>query len=742
MTVFEGVVPALNEALSKRGYSELTPVQTAVIAEELKDSDLLVSAQTGSGKTVAFGLNMAPTLLDGAEKFDYSPVPLALVVAPTRELALQVKTELEWLYAKTGAQVVTCVGGMDMRTERRALQRGAHIVVGTPGRLRDHIERGSLDTTGFKVVVLDEADEMLDLGFREDLEYILGAAPGDRRTLMFSATVPPTIGKLAKRYQRDAVRVKTTSEKEQHGDIEYRALTIAPNDRENAIINILRYYEPKNALVFCGTRMMVNHMTSRFTNRGISVVALSGELNQSQRTHALQAMRDGRAQVCIATDVAARGIDLPNLELVIHADLPKNKESLLHRSGRTGRAGRKGICALMVPHNARRRTERLLQFANVKASWAKPPSIDEILEKDRNRIHESPMLSEALTEDEQTFAAELVDRHGAEQAAAAFLRLYRAGRSAPEELLDTGPPERETREKNVREDFKDSVWFRLSVGREQNAEPRWLLPMLCRGGNLTKSDIGAIRIQPEETFVELKADCVDRFVEAIGPAGMVEETTSATRADGPPKGERGPPRGRPRDGNRSERKPRAPSSRSKRYEKYDGKNENSFKSREQRRSNPDAEQRYKPKEDRAERQERPSFRDRKQNRDGDNNKQRPQTKKRDQSWDRKDPKARNPVKRSWTTTHGKPITESADEVYARRNAKSDAPKHDQQDGAELARTADRKKKKKKVNKNKGKKRLKVAGGGKPGQKFGHKPSGTPSNGFGARKRRPAKQVES
>ena len=173
-----------------------------------------------------------------------------------------------------------------------------------------------------------EADEMLDLGFRDDLEYILAAAPPDRRTLMFSATVSQTIGKLAKRYQRAAIRVKTSSEQEQHGDIEYRAFDIAPNDRENAIINVLRFYEPNNALVFCGTRLMVNRLTSRFTNRGISVVALSGELSQSHRTEALQAMRDGRAQVCIATDVAARGIDLPNLELVIHADLPKNKESL------------------------------------------------------------------------------------------------------------------------------------------------------------------------------------------------------------------------------------------------------------------------------------------------------------------------------------------------------------------------------------------------------------------------------
>ena len=295
MSEFEGVVAPLGQALSKRGYSELTPVQKAVLAPELSSSaDALVSAQTGSGKTVAFGLALAPTLLDEAERFERARAPLALIIAPTRELALQVKRELEWLYELTGARVASCVGGMDMRSERRALAQGAHIVVGTPGRLRDHIERGSFDTSGLRGVVLDEADEMLDLGFREDLEYILDAAPRERRTLLFSATVPHSIATLAKRFQRDAVRVSTTAEKSQHLDIEYRALAVAPNDRENAIINVLRYFEAQCALVFCATRATVNHMTSRFANRGFSVVALSGELSQNERSHALQAMRDGR----------------------------------------------------------------------------------------------------------------------------------------------------------------------------------------------------------------------------------------------------------------------------------------------------------------------------------------------------------------------------------------------------------------------------------------------------------------
>src|SRR5690606_32285170 len=183
--------------------------------------------------------------------------PLALVIAPTRELALQVKRELTWLYAGVGAVLASCVGGMDMRDERRALGRGAHIVVATPGRLRDHIMRGSIDLSGLRAVVLDEADEMLDLGFREDLEFILGEAPAERQTLMFSATVPAAIAKLAKQYQRDAVRIETVSEAKQHVDIEYRAMVVAGSDRENAIFNVLRYYEAPTAIVFCSTRAAV-----------------------------------------------------------------------------------------------------------------------------------------------------------------------------------------------------------------------------------------------------------------------------------------------------------------------------------------------------------------------------------------------------------------------------------------------------------------------------------------------------
>ncbi|UUX49270.1 DEAD/DEAH box helicase [Nisaea acidiphila] len=535
MTEIEGVVPALGKALAKRGYEALTPVQQAVLGAEMEGADALVSAQTGSGKTVAFGLAMAPTLLDEDGRFGRLEAPVALAVAPTRELAMQVQRELEWLYEFTGASVTSCVGGMDPRRERWALERGAHIVVGTPGRLRDHIERGALDLSQMKVVVLDEADEMLHLGFREDLEFILGAAPEERRTLMFSATVAKPIVTLAQRYQRDAVRITTAGEKRQHGDIEYRALLCAPSDRENAIINVLRHTDAPSAIVFCSTRATVAHLTSRFTNRGIPVVALSGELNQSARTYALQALRDGRAKVCVATDVAARGIDLPNLELVIHADLPKNQESLLHRSGRTGRAGRKGVSTLIVPYSMRRKTERLLGFANVTATWGKPPSADEILALDRKRILEDPDLGGETTEEERAFATELLAKHDAEAVAIAFLRKQMAGLAAPEDLID-GPSDDKRREspRKTRQDFENGVWLRLSVGRSHRAEARWILPMLIRTGNITKADVGRIKIQENETYVEMLPAAAESFLEAVGPSRKVEKSITVDRFAGGP----------------------------------------------------------------------------------------------------------------------------------------------------------------------------------------------------------------
>jgi len=536
------MIPTLADALAKQGYTELTPVQEAVTEPALVGQDLLVSAQTGSGKTVGFGLAIGPTLLSEEGRFGPASAPLALIIAPTRELALQVKRELQWLYAAAGATLASCVGGMDFRDERRSLERGAHVVVATPGRLRDHIMRGTIDLSDIKAVVLDEADEMLDLGFREDLEFILGQAPQTRRTLMFSATVPPMIATLAKSYQRDAVRIATTTKEKQHSDIEYRALSVANHDTDAAIINVLRYYDAPNAIVFANTRAMVTRLTTRLSNRGFSVVALSGELTQSERSNALQAMRDGRAKVCVATDVAARGIDLPNLALVIHAELPTNAETLLHRSGRTGRAGRKGISAMIVPAKMKRRGENLLKWGKLTATWSTPPTAEEVAAKDEERLLTDEVWSADFTEEEQTFAARLLDQHAPEKIAAAYLRLYAGKQSAPEFISEykDGPAAKERKPREAKS-FGPSKWFSVDIGREGKAEARWLLPMICKAGDITKNEIGAIRIQPNETFIEISAPAVPGFLKSVGSDMKLENQGTLTALDGPPQlGERGP----------------------------------------------------------------------------------------------------------------------------------------------------------------------------------------------------------
>lgn len=532
------MIQTLADALAKQGYETLTPVQEACTEAQHEGQDLLVSAQTGSGKTVGFGLAIGPTILNEDGKFDRADTPLALIIAPTRELAMQVNRELSWLYRGAGVVMASCVGGMDMRTEKRTLERGAHIVVATPGRLKDHILRGSLDMSAIRAIVLDEADEMLDLGFREDLEYILGEAPESRRTLMFSATVPPMIEKLAKSYQNGAIRISTVSKAKQHSDIAYRALTVAQHDADNAIINVLRYYEAPNAIVFCNTRAMVTRLTTRLSNRGFAVVALSGELSQNERSHALQSMRDGRARVCVATDVAARGIDLPNLELVIHAELPTNAETLMHRSGRTGRAGRKGISALIVPQKMRRRAENLLKWGKLTAEWAVPPTADEVQAKDEERLLNDDVWSADFTENEQAFAAKLLEAHAPEKIAAAYLRLYAGKASAPEDLTFVDPndkaPKYDKKERGERAPFGPSKWFSVDVGREGKAEARWLLPMICKAGDITKREIGAIRIQPNETFVEIKESAVPGFLKAVGGDMRLENQASLKALDGPP----------------------------------------------------------------------------------------------------------------------------------------------------------------------------------------------------------------
>ena len=589
---FLGAHPSLLRALVDRGLTEPTAVQRAILEVGDPSADLMVSAQTGSGKTVAFGLAIAPTVLGDLERFPpvprgsgAPPGPVALAVCPTRELAMQVARELTWLYAATGAQIATCVGGMDPARERQALARGPQFVVGTPGRLCDHLERGSLVLSQLKGVVLDEADEMLDMGFRDELERILKGAPAspERRTLLFSATIPPGIASLAKRYQTNAIRLATAGEAQPHADITFQAIAIRPSDRVAATVNVLRFHEPPGALVFCATRDGVQVLTDELAARGFSVVALSGELSQRERTSALAQLRDGRARVLVATDVAARGLDLPDLDLVIHADLPQNREVMVHRSGRTGRAGRKGTSVLLVPVQRRGFVERILATKTAPLVWTPTPTAEDIQHRDVARL-DTELAAEIgeLDERARSHGRELASRISAEDLGALLVRsrlalapvaapIQPAFESRSSSSRSSAPPSRgfpprgyeerpargsyeerparpsaargdgpreerparaparaaaaaaepheeggeaaggdeprsapRSRSRSAAPDGGEGyALFKVNVGRRGNADPKWLIPLLCRRGDIDRQAIGKIVVLPGETHVEI-----------------------------------------------------------------------------------------------------------------------------------------------------------------------------------------------------------------------------------------------
>jgi ATP-dependent RNA helicase DeaD len=432
---------------------------------------------------------------------------------------------------------------MDAARERRALHGGAHVVVGTPGRLRDHLERGALDLSALKAVVLDEADEMLDMGFREDLEEILDATPADRRTLLFSATMPKPIVALARRYQHNAMRLSTVGEERGHGDIAYQAVTVSPAEIEAAVVNLLRFPEAETAILFCATRDNVRRLHAMLQERGFAVVALSGEHSQSERNQALQALRDRRARVCVATDVAARGIDLPSLSLVVHVEIPRDAETLQHRSGRPGRAGNKGTAVLIVPYPRRKRVEAMLRGARINAVWIDAPTPDAIRAQDRQRLLATLLAPTEVDEEDRALAQRLLAERSPEDIAAALVRAHRAAMPEPEEMIENTPEARRAAQKERhRAGFEDVVWFRIDIGRRQNADPRWLLPLLCRRGHITRNEVGAIRIGADETHFQVPQAIADKFTAAVARTAH-DEGGQADVSIGPSEGPRGAARG-------------------------------------------------------------------------------------------------------------------------------------------------------------------------------------------------------
>jgi len=523
-----GLPQALAETIDDRGYQVATPVQVAVLEKRCHGHDLLVSSQTGSGKTIAFGVLLGQVLLDGPPAHEAprrGRRPSALVIAPTRELANQVRSELAWLFARTRLSITAVTGGSDIRRDLKQLHQGTDIVVGTPGRLVDLQRRQALVLEAVQAVVLDEADEMLDMGFREDLEALLDAASARLRTHMFSATLPRPILGLAARYQQAALRVdaRAPGATRGHSDIEYVAHVVAFDDRLAAVVNVLHMQAGGKAIVFGTTREGVADLHEALVRHGFRAVVLSGDRAQSERNRAIAALKSGEAQVLVATNVAARGLDLPEVDLVLHADLPLNAESLTHRSGRTGRAGRKGKSVIIANPAERRKAERLLAVSNARVTWSLAPTQEAIAEASRRRIEEELLAATlpADAEEARGLTRRLLKAHNKEE----LIELLVARELArcpvgvplkpvePQHLARSARHEqREPSPRRKREDFERSaVVFRVNLGADRNAEPGWLLPLICRRGGVTRNEVGAIRVGPTWSEFQIAGDAAADF---------------------------------------------------------------------------------------------------------------------------------------------------------------------------------------------------------------------------------------
>jgi ATP-dependent RNA helicase DeaD len=521
--------PALAQAITARGYTEALPVQAAVMQSQYQGRDLLVSSQTGSGKTLAFGMLLAQSLLPEQApppRGQGGRPPAGLVIAPTRELANQVRTELAWLFAKTHLRIAAFTGGSDIMRDIKVLRTGADLVVGTPGRLVDLLKRECLRLDAVSTAVLDEADEMLDMGFQEDLETLLGAASARARTLMFSATLPADILAMAARYQKEALRVDVRPENGNaaHDDIEYVAHLTVVGDHLPAVINVLRSNGDGRTIVFGTTREGVAALHGELIRRGFSAVVLSGDRAQHERNRALAALRSGEARVLVATNVAARGLDLPEVDLVVHADLPLNTEDLTHRSGRTGRAGRKGRSVVIANLAERRKAERLMHNARVKFTWTEVPSADAITQAEQATF-EMALIDEARASGEVTGEARvLLDRLSATVDREALLSVLLKREM---DRLPKGEPLHPVHIKEAQgksdhfpisgprpshaEFARESVVFRINLGGQSKAEPGWLLPLICRRGGVTRRDVGAIRVGPRHSEFEIAGSAAEDF---------------------------------------------------------------------------------------------------------------------------------------------------------------------------------------------------------------------------------------
>ena len=371
----------IKSAVKDMGLTELTPIQERAIPEALKSRDLIGQAQTGSGKTLAFVIPVLENI------FIPDKSPQAIILCPTRELCMQVADEI----ANTGSEikklkVLAVYGGQPIGKQTRVLKKGVHVVVGTPGRVIDHIQRGNLDLIGIESVVLDEADEMLEMGFKEDIEYILSHTPHQRQTLLFSATVPDEIRRIASSYQKNPEFIKISDKKQNMPKITQYAFKCDIKDKFNALTRLIDAYDVNLSLIFCNTKKSVNYVSKHLKKEGFLTESLHGDMSQQTRVKVLNKFRNGNIKMLVATDVAARGLDIDDVNVIINYDVPQNTDDYIHRIGRTARAGRSGYAFTLVSKDEIPRFNKIRKAGNVKITDKELPTLQQVIDLKAKKV--------------------------------------------------------------------------------------------------------------------------------------------------------------------------------------------------------------------------------------------------------------------------------------------------------------------------------------------------------------------
>ncbi len=539
-----GLEATLLTALDTLGYEEPTPIQREAIPSLLAGRDLLGQAATGTGKTAAFTLPLLQQIAHSPRRH-----PSALILVPTRELAIQVSEAVRRYGKELRITVLPIYGGQAIGPQFHALKRGVDVVVATPGRALDHIRRQTLNLKQLRIVVLDEADEMLDMGFAEDLDAILKETPADRQTALFSATMPPRIAAIARRHLKDPVEIKIAKEPVKAGAaprVHQTAYLVARPYKVAALARIVDMAGPKSALVFCRTRLEVDELTAMLKERGYRVEAIHGGMSQAQRDRVMQSFRSGQTHLLVATDVAARGLDIPSVSHVVNYDVPSSPEVYVHRIGRTGRAGREGAAVTIVEPREQRLLRNIEQLTKSRIELAPVPTVGDLTKK---RLEETKVaVEECLTAGDldrfRAMVASLAERFNPDDVAAAAVKLaYRArggeakeadipavqGRSderhgaarppawgsrdrahgRARDSRDAGRPVRGGRSEGMAKLY-------IGAGRTAGIRPGDLVGAIANEAKLASSRIGAIEVSDRFSLVDVPDELAGAIISALG----------------------------------------------------------------------------------------------------------------------------------------------------------------------------------------------------------------------------------